>query len=106
MKVNVTLEFPDGLRHYIGRNSPPEHCISDGRATREACIAWLCKRLQEATGLAESWVPPDIPSEVDLHEASDALRYLRAAGSTEEKIVAWVLSQRALLAKLRESRRV
>lgn len=107
MKVRITLEVGDELRRAIARvqaNEPDPKRVRNqkGLATRTGVGRWVEEKVYKAENAAEYWLEPEKVSREDEAIARDAIAYLKAAGWEEERILRWLLGQRAYCLKLRK----
>ena len=66
-------------------------------------IGWICDKLYRAENAAENWLEPDAVTREEEADAKMAVDYLRAAGWEQERIVRWIIAQRAFRLKLRKT---
>lgn len=97
MKINVTLEVSDALRHHIGKTCDSKDRVTKGsRAKRAEVVRWLQARLvaAEAEWQKEMAFDPQL-SIIEKSEARLAIDYLRKAGRTDQQIEDFLLLERA-----------
>src|SRR5688572_9542895 len=93
MKVRMTLEVPENARLHIGGMALGD---LDARAlaTRDGVRDYL-QRYVEALAEDASAVSPGPLTDGEIHDAREAVTYLRANGKTDHEIRTWLLMQQA-----------
>lgn len=100
MRLRVTVEVGDSTRRFIAKQvgRAPGTCTRDGRARRKTIALWIAEQLKTAEGEHLELFRAERDSrltDLEEHEAAQAVAYLRSAGKSDKEIVSWLLLQRA-----------
>lgn len=103
MKINLTVEVTNELRRAIARDY--EHAVAtlDGLATHASVKGWIDEQIHQCENAIESWIEPEHVTDEEKADAKQAIGYLRTAGWDDERIVHWLIAQRAYRLHLRKA---